>query len=280
MRIVRKTSWLAPLLAASLLTGCGGKEEPFPVDPPFELEEPAAYFGVEPCVCYEYRDVNDPASPLRLGIAVENVSAFYSHEAKKKVEHIIRYRYGPNGAVVRTDFVDPTDPDLLLLRTDISGTDSADSLRLDPPIPFLRAPAEDQGRVSAETQATHVFWVAGDEGQELKEETQGLKMEMVYALEPKQVIIKRTDELGLKKDEVAVDAYRVTFREFVWDGEGHSWQENYRLFSPELGVVELQFPVEGETKTWRLDEVRRLEGCKAEVTTNVERPKDHCGVQK
>lgn len=257
---MRKFS-LAAALVLVFAGACGDSDDtPPPQDPGPEIEDPRAYFGLEPCVCYEYRDVGDPSSPLRLGIAVENVSGNLSGG---EVYHVVRYRYGPSAQWVRMDLIDPTDPDVLLFQYETREGGENVVWRMDPPIPLARGPLGEHDRVSTETEALP-FGSA-------EPVPESWKVDTIHSRQPEKVWVQLMDEFGLEKEEVQVEAYPVTYR-----GLPQNWREGTRWYAPELGLVQLEFSVDGELRTWVLDGMRTLDGCSADVGDAVEL-QDKCG---
>ena len=143
-RLLRAPALVA--LSLSLLAGCGEEEgTPYNGGQVEPIGDAAAYFGVAPCHCLEFARA-DGSFDVGLGVAVETITDVYSGalEGEGQAYHVLRYRHG--GQVRRTDFLRPTDPDLLLAGVNLGGDDWDHLLRIDPPVPYLRYPLERQDR--------------------------------------------------------------------------------------------------------------------------------------
>lgn len=240
-RFFRAPAPLAAALALSLVA-CGEDEgTPYTGGLP-PLDDAAAYFGVTPCRCLEFvRD--DGTFDVGLGIAVESVNDVYSValEGGEYQYHVLRYRHG--GQVKRTDFLRPTDPDLILAGVNYGDDDWDDLVRVDPGVPYLRYPLDQQPRpVTLDT-----FWQAAPGGSTVGEPTP-----LAYRADFTAATVIASLDGGPATELATIRA--------LYDGL--PWPEFTRHYVPEQGLVKLDLDLQdGEgRKTWVLKRVRQLGG--------------------
>ncbi|AKU89757.1 hypothetical protein [Vulgatibacter incomptus] len=233
-------------IAVLALSSCGSESKkqigPGTGDP--DMENPAAYFGVEACQCYEYES---PGSAFKLGVAVERVNNQYSPDHKDM--NVVVYRQ--NGTTILSYVVDPTEPDLLLHRV-FSGEGGQDEWRLEPGLPLFRWPMQKAFRTS-DTDA-HAF----QNGVEQEDLAEKLDYSVIYTKE--QVVASRTGSETETFDAIKVDYF------------GTPWDEQSRWFVPKVGVVKLELGNSANRSTWTLKKIRTLKDC---PSVN---PKDACGL--
>lgn len=206
------------------------------------IGDAAAYFGVAPCQCYEFaRD--DGAFDVGLGIAVESVTDLYSValEGQGTPYHVLRYRHG--GQVRRTDFLRPTDPDLLLAGVNYGGLDWENLIRIDPAVPYLRYPIEKQVQ-AVEAEST---WQDAPGGTPAAE-AQPLAFRADFTAA---TVIASTD--GSPAAELA--ATRVLYQSLPWP-------DVTRYYVPRTGLVKVDLDLQDGQgrKTWVLKNIRALGG--------------------
>ncbi|HWV38169.1 MAG TPA: hypothetical protein VN033_06785 [Vulgatibacter sp.] len=230
----------------ALSMACGGGDEEIQIEKP-TMGDPAAYFGVEACTCYEY-EVTDGSDARMLGVAVERVDDFYSDEAGKDV-HAVVYRLG--GAVQATYVVDPTNPDLLLTRMqNVVGT--GDEWRLTPGMSLAHWLEDRSAMVSTKVQAT-LYRNASPEGEPQE-------IEMRTLIDESTTPIRASLDGG--ETEQDYDARLIQYSQTPW-------KEPKRWFVPEIGNVQLEF----NGARWILHNKRILEGgCPGESVQDI------CGV--
>lgn len=238
----------APASAAiflSLFVACGGDEgTPQPIDPdPIEpIGDPATYFGIAPCHCLEFTRA-DGAFGSDLGIAVERITDAYSValEGAGQEYHVLRYRIG--GQVRRTDLLRPTDPDLLLAGVNLGRDDWENLVRIDPPVPFLRFPLDQQTRPV--TLATQTEAVPG-----------GVFSEDLVPLDYRADFTPATAFFSTDgTDPVEAETIQVFYSSLPWP-------EASRHVVPRTGLVKFDLDLQdGQGKTtWILKRVRQLGG--------------------
>jgi hypothetical protein len=129
-------------------------------------------------------------------------------------------------------------------------------------VSLIRGPVEKQTVLVQDVEATRE-----DSGQ--KGETTPLKVQVIYKPTMEKVTYHHTDNIG-EKVPVEVDAYAIEYR-----GTQSTWTENQRWFVPELGLVQIDFTLDGQRHTWTLDEIRTLDECT--IDGNATPAKDRCG---
>jgi len=229
----RRLLSIPSLALLALAVACGGDD-----DKKIEIEkptmgDPAAYFGVEACTCYEY-ETTDGSDSRTLGVAVERVDDFYSDVVGKDV-HTIVYRLG--GAVQATYVVDPTNPDLLLTR--VQSVTSGDEWRLSPGMSLSHWLGDRSSMVSTKVSATRYQNATPvDEPQELEIRT---------------LIEGTTSPIRASLDGGATEEdYDATLIQYTQT----PWKEPKRWFVPEIGNVQVEY----RGARWILRNKRILEG--------------------
>lgn len=224
-----------PLAIAALavaLAACGTEDEgPDIILGEPELEDPVAYFGLQPCTCYEFVDESGMAP--NLGVAVEAVSSEFLGNKDGTEEYALVYNIGGNG--LRTYVFRPTDPDLLLRQ-----------VRIDPPLgpiwniaepfaPYLRYPVEPREQpVEAEFQMSEMVEGASQDPVDVTFRANYLPEEQTFTYS--------TDN-GATTAE-SEEATRVLYRfNNVGFDEGVKW------FIPEVGLVRAEVTVPGAGRT-------------------------------
>lgn len=256
------------------LGACGGEDEQQTFEPPALIDEPVAYFGMEPCTCYEYApaaewEAGESSFSRKLGVAVEN---FGGEVRLGRDYHVIRYRMmGTANRVVRQEFLDPTDPELLVAAIDPTGESNAPYLRFDPPASLVRAERDPDSKeailpvgslITSKAETTEVSPVEEAPGPEVRVSAQYLPEEEV--------------EIGFW-DEIAREYARETLSATPIRYSGAEGLESgqRRWFVPERGFVKMTLDLLDETETWVLVNTRELvaEGCTPEGAE----PTDWCG---
>lgn len=253
VRRFRPASLLAAVVFASLVAACGEESSPYVPEGREPLADPPAYFGVSACTCFEFVR-EDGVLDAGLGVAVESVTDVFSGalEGQETKYHVLRYRRG--GQVKRTDFLRPTDPDLLLAGVNFGSQDWENLLRLDPPVPYLRYPIDEQTK-SVKADSSVQLAPAG----EAQAEAQPLAFRADYT--PAQVIA--SFDYG---EAQPMDAIRVLY-------DALPWPDITRFYVPAKGLVKLENLdlQDGEApKTWVLKGIRQLGGgCPWETGTAI-----------
>lgn len=246
-----------PSLALLALAVACGSEEPKKViefDGP-EMGDPAEYFGVEACTCYEYEST-DKTEPRMLGVAVERVDDFYSDAGKKRDVHAIVYRLG--GAQQMVYVVDPTEPNLLLNRVQTGTQNTDDEWRLSPGMSLVQWPGKAGTQVAGKHAATKY--------------QNGMQVDEPQEVEIKTFFSEAQVPASLDGNETQV--FEATRIEYL----GTPWNEPRRWFVPGVGNVQLELELStmgGKKTTWRLHNVRELDRASCPGPS----PKDVCGTQ-
>lgn len=234
---------LLAVLSAALLAACGSDDgtpyQPVEAEP---LDDPAAYFGVTPCRCFEF-EREDGMFDVGLGIAVESVGSTYAGalEGHGTDYHVLRYRRGSQ--IRRTDHLRPTDPDLLLAGVNFGSKDWENLIRIEPPVPFLRFPLDKQKRSVKAESSTQLSPAGNDQGEP---EPMAFRADYNEA-----EVIASLD--GSPSEPMS--AIRVLYSNLPWP-------DVIRYYVPEQGLVKLDLDLQdGEgRKTWVLKRIRQLEG--------------------
>ena len=239
----RRFPALAAALALALVTACGEDEgSPYtPGDQGEPMGDPAAYFGVTPCQCLEFTRA-DGTFDLALGIAVETLTDVYSValEGQDTVYHVLRYRYG--GQVKRTDFLRPTEPDLLLAGVNYGSDDWDHLIRIDPAVPYLRFPLDKQ---VASVQAASTTQAAPGGAAE------GEPVALPFRADFTQASVIASTDGG---EPTEMQAIRVLY-------DNVPWKDVTRYYVPRTGLVKIDIDLDGGgKKTWVLKRIRQLEG--------------------
>ncbi len=239
---------LAAVLAASF-TACGSDDDGTTILPEPKLEDPVAYFGLEPCTCYEFAP--EGGGPERLGVAVEVVTDQFSGTPGLD-EYLMRYRH--QGALVREDAFRPTDPDLQLARARVRSTDGEKLWVFEPPLPFLRFPVEAREPVTAKSTQKEF---GSPDSTEINFRTNYIADAVEGSID------------GGATMQTFDDAVRLQYT-------GLLFPEHFRWFSPNNGWVQLELEIDGSRTEWVLHNKRQLgNGCPWESGTP---PQDVCGV--
>jgi hypothetical protein len=264
---MRKFPALLAIPLAIAWMSCGSVEEIY-IPPKGQIEDPVAYFGMEPCTCYEYvleSEWKQSTSGFtqKLGMAVENVGM--ATDFGKKL-HIVRYRHsGRTDRIVRQDFVDPTDPKLLLYGVNPSGRTGGEYWKMSPPPPLVSGPVQEGALVLAEAETTkHSPPDTDEEGPTTAFRAQYRNLE--------EVEIGVYDEIEQAFHRETVQAYPISYGG-ASDLGREVWNSQRRWFVPERGFVKMKMPLAGEENTWVLLHTRTLEGCTPEGAE----PRDWCG---
>ena len=220
---------LAATLAVAL-NACGPDDSGPVVQPEPELENPAAYFGLEPCTCYEYAPAD--GGPQRLGVAVEAVTDRFFTGID---HHVVSYRL--NGQQIREDFFQPTDPDLVLRRSKIRG-DAGDVTWVFEPegFPFLQFPV--QGNKSVVAPVTQRQF--GEDASE------NVTMHADYVAQPVEASLDG-------ETTQSFDSVRVAWRDGLF-------RDDLRWFVPETGWVRLELPIDNKRTEWVLQRKFQMPG--------------------
>jgi hypothetical protein len=242
-RRLRPATLLAAVLSVSLLAACGEESNPRPPEEREPLADPPAYFGVTPCTCFEFVR-EDGIIDTGLGVAVEKVTDTYSGalEGQAVKYHVLRYRRG--GQVQRTDFLRPTDPDLLLAGVNIGSQDWDKLLRLDPPVPYLRYPIDEQGQPVRLATTAQLVRAGEPQG-----EAEPLAFRADYT---KATVIASVDG----GQAAPMEAIRVLY-------DSVPWPDVTRFYVPATGLVKLEnlkFGEDDTPVTWVLKGIRQLGG--------------------
>lgn len=271
---MRRIPFAIPLLAL-VLAACGDEKGPTVIEPPPVIEDPVAFYGLEPCTCYEYApakewEAGETTFSRKLGVAVEN---FGGATRLGRDYHVVRYRMsGDVNGLVRQEFLDPTDPDLLVAGINPTGERNDPIWRLDPPASLLRAQRDPStgeavllpsgSLVMSEAATSQITPFSEEEGPEVRVRVQYLDEE--------EVEIGYWDKVELTYGRETVVATPIGFSGVEGLKNGHR-----RWFVPERGFVKMTLELSGETETWVLVQTRELiaEGC----TPEGPEPTDLCG---
>lgn len=264
---MRKFPALLAIPLAIAWTSCGTVEDTY-IPPKGQIENPVAYFGMEPCTCYEYvleSEWKQGTSGFteKLGVAVENVGM--ATDFGKKV-HIVRYRHsGRTDRVVRQDYLDPTDPSLLLYGVNPSGRTGGAYWKMSPAAPLVSGPLTEGKLIVADASTSmHTPPDTNEEGPDTAFRAQYRNLE--------EVEIGSWDEVEQVFHRETVEAYPISYGG-ASDLGRDVWNGQQRWFIPERGFVKMKLPLDGQENTWVLLHTRQLEGCTPEGAE----PRDWCG---
>lgn len=267
---MRKFPVALSLFAALGLAACGGEDTPTKLPPAVVLEDPVGYFGMEPCTCYEYAPEDEWLAGKsdfseKLGMAIENIGGQVQFG---RPLHIVRYRLmGTLNRVVRQEYLDPTDPELLLYGVIPTGERNDPMWKFDPPASLVRGPVQSGTHVTMTLQTTkHTPPDTDEEGPEIRPTAQ-------YRTE-EEVEIGEWDEVEQISQRMTVTATPIAYtgaRDLGTD----VWNGQVRWFVPERGFVKMTLDLAGESKSWVLVRTRKLaeEAC----TPTGADPMDLCG---
>lgn len=266
---MRKFPVAISLLALSL-AACGGDDEPQQFAPPPVIEDPLAYFGMAPCSCFEYAPADEWAQgketfSAKLGVAVERLGG---ERLLDRNYHLVRYRVvGTLNEVVREEYLDPTDPDLLVAGVNVTGRRNDPVLRLDPPASLVRGPAEEMELVRSKTDISERAPAAEEEPAES---------------ESTELIVQYRDEEGVEIgywDAIEQSYLRETVRAIPISYRGVEGLRNdhVRWFVPGTGFVKLRMEHRGEKNEWVLINTRMLDPGSCDYDGGTSEPIDHCG---
>lgn len=277
---MRKLPVAITLVAALALSACGEENPPTQIEKPADLDaEPEVFFAMKPCTCYEYAPEEEWAEGRQefsamLGVAVENLGAEVQFGRQL---HIVRYRVsGTLNRVIRQEFLEPTDPELLLWGVNPTGEHNAPIWKFDPPASYVRGPVREDVAISTDVQTTR--HTPPDEDQE------GPRIRLVaqYRRPAEQVTIGVWDEVTRKFEPADVKAVPIHYTHTGSELQTGIWKGFTRWFAvgseegeaPLVrGFVKMSFDLEGQPTSWVLVNVRELEEC---TPTGAE-PLDHCG---
>lgn len=231
------------LLAALALVACGDEPDKNigPKDPVLTVEEAAAYFGVEPCKCYEYKST-DPGEPRLLGVAVERVDDHYTEAGDRNDKHVLVYRLG--SSLQKRYVLEPTTDELLLSRVYEGDGISDPEWRLSPHATWLRYPMKTGAEIARST--------------EMSKYENGLPVEGESHDEDFRVITASS----LESINASLDGgEREPFEAIRVETIGAKWREGNRWFVPEIGNVRLDvwLPSMDKRTSWVLHNVRMLD---------------------
>jgi len=276
---MRKLPVAFTLVAALAVSACGAEDSPQQIPKPSKLDaEPEVYFGMKPCTCFEFAPEAEWAARQQnfsamLGVAVENLGGEVQFGRQL---HIVRYRVsGTLNRVIRQEYLDPTDPELLLWGVNPTGEHNATIWKFDPPASYVRGPVAEGVHVSTEVQTTRQTPPAEDE--------EGPKVRLIAQYRPaEKVTIGVWDEVTRKFEPVDVKAVPIHYTHTGSELQTGIWKGFTRWFAvgseegeaPLVrGFVKMSFDLEGEPTSWVLVNVRELDQC---TPTGAE-PADHCG---
>jgi len=232
--------WKHPVAFATLaaaLAACGTEKDPVEIGPNTKIDDPVAYFGLEPCTCYDFEPVSG-ASQARLGIAVEAVSTSFPGNPDGAEEYALVYRIA--GTTDRIYVLRPTDPVLELRQVQLDFP-TGSVWTADPPIPYVQGPIEPKDRpVEATVQMTEI-------------DPEGITHDPVE-------VAFRADYVGESdltwsvdgETEVTGDAVRVSFRRLPFE-------ERFRWFVPEVGPVRVEYDTGSGRTIYQLVRKRMLD---------------------
>lgn len=264
---MRKLTALLAIPFAIAWVSCG-EDDAVHIPPKGQLEDPVAYFGMEPCTCYEYvleQEWEQGATEYtqKLGMAVENLGM--AADFGKQL-HIVRYRLsGRTDRVVRQDFLDPSDPNLLLYGTNPTGRTGGEFWKMSPAAPLVSGPVDEGALVVADAETTKVTPPdSEEEGPQTAFRAQYRPVE--------EVEIGKYDEIEQVFHRETVEAYPISYGG-ASDLGRDVWNGQMRWFVPERGFVKMRLPLGGEENTWVLLHTRQLDQCTPEGAE----PRDWCG---
>lgn len=230
--------------------GACGEEDGGGRPPVATIEDPPAYFGLEPCTCYEYV-LADGSSPLRLGVAVERVANVFSSPGEEP-EHLLVFRR--NATVERVDGYRFDGNDLVLVGTQLGGPATGVTWTANPPMVYLRAPVD--------------RWVE-----------QSIEQTVTFRQPGTDTVVEANPSVSFAQFEVQVsvdggEPQPVTTYRTRW--QGLPWSEPRRFFAPEQGWLQIEMENEqGSVERWVLRNKRTLgDGCPWPIDTT---PRDICG---
>jgi hypothetical protein len=229
-----------PLLVAVLAVTAGCGEDAKPPAP--HLDDPQGYYGLQVCTCYLYgTDGTDDT----MGIGIERKQPRAGHDLLE-----LRFRSG-SGALFRTEFVEPTDPDLDIWGVTLQGQD-ARSWTLTAPLPLVSWPIEK--RADAPVIASAPLEYRGSADQTTPTRTT-LQQRADY-LAPADVTFRRGDMPETAK------GVRISYLLSTPDAMVHGWPIGPRTFVPKVGFAKLEELDTGTgARTWNLVSVKPIEGC-------------------
>jgi len=234
---------------AAALAACGTEETTRLPSVP-EIEDPEAYFALQPCSCWEFVRA-DGASPIRLGIAVESVGSD-APGSDGEQEYVLTYRVG--GLEQRRDVLRLEETEVLLRQARV-GSQVSTTWIAEPPLPWLVYPVEPRSQAIESDVTLSDFSSV--------EEPISTRFRATYGA----TTVEGSRDNGETTE--TFDAVRIRYQGLPFD-EGL-----FRSFVPELGWVQVEMEVDGARTNFVLHNVRTLGG-NCPVAPG-DRPDDICG---
>lgn len=261
---MRKFTEAFSLLAVLALGACG-EDPPTYVPPKNQIEDPIAYFGMAPCSCYEYAPADEWAAgenknfSRKLGVAVENIGG---STRLGRDYHRVRFRIG--GVAVREEYLDPTNPLLLIAGVNPTGVTNDPVLRFDPPATLIEAPPESGQLVRSKSVTSLVSPTETEEGSEVTVIAQARTEEEVEI-----GVYSNIEQFSVPE---TVTALPISY------GGVEGLRNQVRWFVPEMGFVKLEMELAGETNEWVLVKTRMLDPASCDYEGGPTEPVDECGI--
>lgn len=265
---MRKFMAVVPFIAA--LAACGDSDDPTYIPPKGKVDNPVEFFAMAPCSCFEYAPVDEweagaDTFSRQLGVAVENISGA---TRLGRDYHRLTYRIvGGGNEVVRHEYVDPTDPELLVAGINPTGKTNDAVIKLDPAGSLIRVPFEEGDLV---TTATKLRFVSPTEDEE------GPDDELLAQYQAdEEVEIGEWDDIEQTYLRESVAATPISYLGIEGMENGQT-----RWFVPNRGFVKLRIDLQGERNDWVLVGTRKLDPESCDWDGGPSEPVDQCGTPR